>query len=158
MPPVTFTGSLCKFHVVLCSKIAEDVHGIEVHDIRIWKFVYFRKLFRFLLHNTRGVTRGHNSQCAESLLGAKKSQHCHKHFFQNSTFASERPQVRTWGYQTCFFTQAPSNLVKPLRIRIVWPKWRNLFTKTPAHQWQTINHKLFNTKCCWLSKSFDHRK
>jgi len=57
MPPVTFTGSLCKIHAILCSKIA-DVNGIEVHDVRTWKFVYFRKLFRFLLLNTRDVRRG----------------------------------------------------------------------------------------------------
>jgi len=31
--PVTFLGSLCKIHAVLCSKIA-DVHGIEVHYVR----------------------------------------------------------------------------------------------------------------------------
>jgi len=33
MPPVTFVGSLCKIHAVLCLKIA-DGHGIEVHYIR----------------------------------------------------------------------------------------------------------------------------
>ena len=43
-----------------------------------------------------------------------KYQQCHKHFFQNTTFASERRQVRTWGRQTCFLPQAPSNLVTPL--------------------------------------------
>jgi len=47
MLPVTFVGNLYKTHAVLCSKIA-DVHGTEVHDIRIRKFVYFRKIFRFL--------------------------------------------------------------------------------------------------------------
>ena len=59
MPPVTFVGSVCKIHAVgvLCSKIT-DVHVIEVHDVRTWKFVCFRKIFRFLLHNTRDVTRG----------------------------------------------------------------------------------------------------
>ena len=57
MPPVTFVGSLCKIHAELCSKIA-DVHGIEVHNVRTWKFVYIRKTFRFLLNNTRDVTRG----------------------------------------------------------------------------------------------------
>ena len=41
----------------MCSKIA-DVHGIEVNDVLICKFVYFQKFFRFLLHNTRDVTRG----------------------------------------------------------------------------------------------------
>ena len=30
--------------------------------------------------------------------------------------------------------------------------------KIPAHQWETVNHKLFKTNyCCWLSKSFDYR-
>jgi len=61
--------------------------------------------------------------------GAKKSQQCHKHLFQNSTFTSERPQVRTWGCQTCFFPQAPSNVDTPLHITIVKPKWRNLLQK-----------------------------
>ena len=102
MLPVNFVDSLCKIHAVspLCSKIA----GIEVHGVRTWKFVYFRKIFRFLLHNTRdvtGVSRGHNSPGAKSLPRAKKSQQRHKHFFQYSTFASERPQVRTWVLQTC---------------------------------------------------------
>jgi len=84
MPPVTLVGSLWKIHAVWCSKIA-DVHGIEVHDARTWKFVYFRKIFRFLLNNTRDVTRGergHNPPGAESMLGTKKLQHCHKHFFK----------------------------------------------------------------------------
>jgi len=36
------------------------------------------------------------------------------YLLQCSTFASERHQVRTWGRQTCFLPQAPSNLVTPL--------------------------------------------
>ena len=46
---------------------------------------------------------------------AENSQQCHKYFLQYSTFASERPQVRTWGRQTCFLALAPSNLVTSLR-------------------------------------------
>jgi len=38
-----------KTRAVFCSKIA-DAHGIEVCDVRTWKFVYFRKISRFLLH------------------------------------------------------------------------------------------------------------
>ena len=38
---------------------------------------------------------GHNSP------GAEKAQQCHKYFLQYSIFASERPQVRIWGRQTC---------------------------------------------------------
>ena len=43
-----------------------------------------------------------------------KSQKCHKYFLQYSAFTSEEPQVRTWGRQTCFLPQAPSNLITPL--------------------------------------------
>ena len=86
---------------------------------------------------SRGVTkgaRGRNSTGAESLWGrwntagapnacggAKKSKQCHKHFLQYSTFSSERPQVRTWGRQTCFLSRAPSILVMPLSIRRLVP-------------------------------------
>ena len=45
---------------------------------------------------------------------AGKSQQSQKHSLQHSTFASERPQVQTWGRQTCFLPQASSNLVTPL--------------------------------------------
>jgi len=41
MPPATFVGNLCKNQAVLCSKIT-DVHGIEVHEVRTWKFGIFR--------------------------------------------------------------------------------------------------------------------
>ena len=61
-----------------------------------------------MLATGRGVTRGHNSP------GAEKSQQCHKYFRQNSTFASERTQVRTWGRQTCSMPRAPCNLGTPL--------------------------------------------
>jgi len=44
MPPATFVGSLRKIHAALWSKIA-DVHEIEVHDVGILKFIYFRKIF-----------------------------------------------------------------------------------------------------------------
>ena len=120
---VTFFRSLCKIHAVLCSKIA-DVHGIEVNDVRAWKFVYFRKIFRFLLHHTRDIKRGKGGTIPLSpnhCRGPKSHNNVitYKHFFQNSTFAFERPRVRTWGRQTCFLPQAPSNLVSPLHITIV---------------------------------------
>jgi len=81
-------------------------------------------MFRYLLHNTRDVTRGQGgtiSRPPNHYGGGKKSQQCHNHFFQSSrpTFASERPQVRTWARQTCFFPQAPSNLVTLVHITIV---------------------------------------
>ena len=36
------------------------------------------------------------------------------YFLQYSKFAFERPQVRTWGRQTCFFPRAPTNLATAL--------------------------------------------
>jgi len=54
-----------------------------------------------------GATRG--APCP----GAEKSQQCRKYFLQYNTFAPERPQVRTWGRQTCFLARAPSNLGAP---------------------------------------------
>ena len=52
----------------------------------------------------RGVTRGERGQNSP---GAK-SQQCHIYILQHGTSASERPQVRTWGRQTCFLPLAPS--------------------------------------------------
>ena len=69
--------------------------------------------------------------------GAKKCKHCHKYFLQYSTFASLRPQIRTWGRQICFFFRALSNLVTALYGRVsstcdkVWvssPHWRSLLS------------------------------
>jgi len=57
---------------------------------------------------------------AKSLRGGgEKSKQCHKHFLQSSTFASERPQFRTWGRQTCFLPRSQSNLVTSLAQRQV---------------------------------------
>ena len=41
----------------------------------------------------RRITMEAPSDCG----GAKKSQHCHNYFLKHSTFASERPQLLTWG-------------------------------------------------------------
>ena len=57
MPPATFVGSLCKIYAVLYSKIA-DLHGIEIYDVRTWKFVYFWRIFRFFLDNTTDRNEG----------------------------------------------------------------------------------------------------
>jgi len=79
----------------------------------------------------RWRTRGHNSPDAESLREPKKSQQCHKHFVQYSAFASERPQVRTWGCQTCFLLQALSNLITPLHITPVWSRTSQMADRGP---------------------------
>ena len=59
MSPVTFVGSLCTILAILCSKIA-DVHGIEVHDVRTRKFIYFRKNFPIFIeeHQRRNWRSG----------------------------------------------------------------------------------------------------
>jgi len=66
----------------------------------------------------RGVTtgvKGHNSPDTESLWGRRKVLTMSQ-ILQCSTFASEMPQVPTWGRQTCFVPRAPSNLVTTLTV------------------------------------------
>ena len=107
----------------------------------------FENFLRFLLHTTRDVTKeqGDTIPRAPNHCGGPKVTIMSFQIFQNNIFAFERPLVRTWVRQICFLPQAPSNLVTLLHIAIVWPKWRKLLTKIPAHQWQTINHKQFKT-------------
>ena len=65
----------------------------------------------------RRLTMGTPNHCGwrrMTTVGAEKSQQCHKHFLQYSTFASERPHFRIWGRQTFFLPRAPANLVTPL--------------------------------------------
>jgi len=65
--------------------------------------------------DTRSITRGHNaSGDPESPVGGEKSQQCRKYFLHYSTFASERPLVRTSGRQNCSLPRAPSNLGRSL--------------------------------------------
>jgi len=85
-----------------------------------------RKWFNQQGRNERGkgyaIPRAPNHSGAPNDCGsAKKSQQCHKHFLQYSTFASERPHAQTWGRQTCFLRRAPSILVTPLSIRRLVP-------------------------------------
>ena len=56
--------------------------------------------------------------------GGEKSQQCHKYFPPYSTFASEKPQFRTWERQTCFLLRVLANLVPPLphNTRVHHPK------------------------------------
>ena len=61
------------------------------------------------------IIKGHNSPGTESLWGRRKVLRISQ-VLQCSTFASERPQVRRWGRQTCFLPWAPSNLVMPLTV------------------------------------------
>jgi len=90
---------------------------------------YFKRIY------TRGVTRGARgaqfpgrratmvapNHCGGRRMvagGAETFQQCHKCFLQYSIFASERPQFRTWGRQTCFMPRALSKVVTPLALCI----------------------------------------
>ena len=75
------------------------------------------------MHNTRDVTKGAREQGAQFLgrritTGGKKSQQCHNQFFQNSTFASERPQFGTWGRQTCIPRRHLTSSLRPCTSRL----------------------------------------
>ena len=79
----------------------------------------------------RGETRGTIPRAPKSPTNVTK------YFLQCSTFASERPQVRTWWRQTRFLPRAPYNLVTPL----------------PAHK----NASCATNKCPGKRKSFHSR-
>ena len=52
--------------------------------------------------SAQGVARGARFPGLRMTAGSvEKSQQYHKYFLQYYEFASERPQVRTWGRQTC---------------------------------------------------------
>ena len=61
--------------------------------------------------------------------GRRKSQQYHKCFLQCNAFDSERPQIRTWGRQSCFLPRAPSNLATP---RLHWQHAWNWFLAVQA--------------------------
>jgi len=67
---------------------------------RLENLCVFGKFLQFLLHNTSDVTSGARSTIpGRGITAGGQKGPSHKHFFQNSTFASKRPQVRTWGRQ-----------------------------------------------------------
>jgi len=70
----------------------------------------------FIAYHQRRNEGGKGAQFlgAESLWGAKKFQQYHEHFFQNSTFASERPQVRTWGGKLVSCSRRDLTSLRPL--------------------------------------------
>ena len=79
-----------------------------------------------------GGQGGHNAPGAESLWGrrmtggAPQKVPTMSQARQYSTFASERPQVRTWERQSCSSPWAPSNLVTPLDLgakKTQWEPW-----------------------------------
>ena len=68
---------------------------------------------------TGGATRGPKGAQFPArgvTMERRKISTMSQYFLQHSTFASERPQVRTWRCQTCFLLRAPSNLVAPLSL------------------------------------------
>ena len=95
-------------------------HHFTIHCI--WLMLFLHELEQVLVL-VRGVTTGQGgaitrapNNCGGRQMtawGVEKSQQCHKYFLQYSTFASERPQVRTWERQNCFLPWAPPNHVTP---------------------------------------------
>jgi len=82
---------------------------------RLENLFAFGKFLLFLLHNTSDVRRGARSSipgCGITAEGQKVPSH--KHFFSRQYICFQRPQVRTWGRQTCFLPHVPSNLVSSL--------------------------------------------
>ena len=77
------------------------------------KIFYFREMFHVLLNNNRDLTRGargENSPDTESLLVTKKSQQCHKHFFERAQLLPR--DVR--------FEHGGAKLVSCPRLHLTW--------------------------------------
>jgi len=53
------------------------------------------------------------------------------------------------GRQTCFLSRRRLTSLRPCTSQLSSQNGDFLFTKVLAYQWQTINHKIFKTKCCW---------
>jgi len=86
--------------------------------------------------------KGPGRRKVSTMPRAPKSQQCRKCCFQQSTFASERPQFWTWRRQTCFLHRTPSNLATPLDrlsqklpILLIWRCAARGFA--PARPWLT---------------------
>ena len=88
---------------------------------------------------TRG--KGHSSPGDESLwerrmTGGRRNVLTLSQELQCSTFASERPQVRTQERQTCFLPRTPSNFVGPLTV-IKYSLALSMYMKWRVTQWRS---------------------
>ena len=115
MPPVTFIGSVCKIHVVLCSKIA-DIHGIEVHDVcNLFIFGHFSDFYCITPEVSRG---GDNSLGAESLRGGKKSQQCQKDFSSKQYICFRKTSGSNMGAPNLFLSKGHLTSLRPWTSRL----------------------------------------
>jgi len=111
MPPVIFVCSLCKIHVVLCSKIAY-VHGIGVRTWNLFIFGKFSDFYCITAETYRGVGKGHNSSGAESLRGGKNHNNDQKHFFKTVYLL---PKDRRFEHRGAKLVSCPRRYLTSLR-------------------------------------------
>jgi len=120
----------------------------------------FRKIFRFLLHITRGVTRGdkrHNSPGAESLRGPKSHNNVISTSFNTLYLLPKDLRFEHEGVKLVSCPRRRLTLLRPCTSRLSSQNGEICLQNYPPNQWQTINHKLFKQNAV-ESKSFDHRK
>jgi len=116
MPPVTFIGSVCKIHVVLCSKIA-DIHGIEVHDVcNLFIFGHFSDFYCITPEVSRG---GGQFPGGRITAGGQKVTTMSKGLFFKIVHLLPKDFRFEHGGTKLVSFQGPSNLVTPLNITIV---------------------------------------
>jgi len=105
--------------------------------------------------SSRGIARGQgdaipwapNHYGGENYCGKRrKVPTMSQVLFQCSIFASERPQVRTWGRQTCFLPRAPSNLVTLLASSNAC--WRYVCILA-LHHWTSMSSEYLWWLCWW---------
>jgi len=124
------TKMLLKIGIVLCGA-SDDLH-------------YLFCVWICLQGRTSGRQRDTISGRRTTAVAPKKNQQCHTFFLQYSTFASERPQVRTWGCRICFLPWEPSNLVTILYAWFLciclktasWLFWKKVWLFLGKTGWQ----------------------
>jgi len=93
---------------------------------------------------------------AEWLRGTPKNPN---NVTQYSTFASERPQVRICGRQTCFLARAPFNLVVPLDAvesisKFLIGNWFHVCVCTLSPEMWSLQVKAYE----WIAEELKHEQ
>ena len=125
------------------------VNQIEVHEVRVWKFVNFRKISD--IYYTSRLSSQLDEICLQKSLPNSGEQSITNYLKQNDfeyrSHLTIENNLKVEKNVIISKTNTPLPPIKTFGVRVE--------TSIPANQWQTINHK---TKRFWLSKPSDRRK
>jgi len=155
-----------KFYYLHCWQSVQDPRRIVFENCRCswnrssWssdlKFFHFRKIFQFLLHKTRNVTKGGKGAQfagAQSLWGTKIHNNVTSTFFKTVHLLPKDLRFEHGGAE---LVSSPTRHLTSLNT--CTPRLSSQNGEICLQKYLPISGKLFKGKCCWLLKSFDHRK